>query len=304
MPRNASEITSQLDLWHQVSSTSEALRTSDPTSLPDTRNVTSSPASEFGPLPCVLPAGLTIARSGPAHALASLSAAQAKALGLLTSGTSGRHGSTSSSSASLQQSLANRLRMRLACYGSTLYRLTWKRRDTPSGWRIYALRASALHTEDSGFFGWPTPLASDCRGSPGVKAHSELPWVVSNLMPAAWTTPSATDGERGGTITEAMSGSSLTQQATLTDGLATPAARDYRTPNLMPWKDRGGGSKGEQLSNQVVHSGPMLIGSSAEIAKSGRLNPEHSRWLMGLPAEWKPSANTETGSSSRSRRSL
>ena len=33
---------------------------------------------------------------------------------------------------------------------------------------------------------------------------------------------------------------------------ATPSQRDYRTPNLGSFADRGGGKKGEQLSNQVI----------------------------------------------------
>lgn len=36
-------------------------------------------------------------------------------------------------------------------------------------------------------------------------------------------------------------------------GWATPARRDYRFANALPWKDRGGGTKGEQLNNQAVH---------------------------------------------------
>ena len=34
---------------------------------------------------------------------------------------------------------------------------------------------------------------------------------------------------------------------------ATPAARDYRFANSVPWSERGGGKKGEQPNNQVVH---------------------------------------------------
>jgi site-specific DNA-cytosine methylase len=55
------------------------------------------------------PDGLTIARSGLAPARASLSARQAKEMGLLTSGTYGPTSSISSASADLSMSLANRL---------------------------------------------------------------------------------------------------------------------------------------------------------------------------------------------------
>ena len=37
----------------------------------------------------------------------------------------------------------------------------------------------------------------------------------------------------------------------------TPANRDYRSPNLLPYAERGGASKGEQLQNYVEHSFPL-----------------------------------------------
>lgn len=79
-------------------------------SLPGIDVATSSPVSVAGPTRSSLPDGPTTAPSGPAVAHASLSARQAKELGLMTSGTSGQRGSGSSSSADLQLSLASRLR--------------------------------------------------------------------------------------------------------------------------------------------------------------------------------------------------
>jgi hypothetical protein len=57
---------------------------------------------------------------------------------------------------------------------------------------------------------WPTPPARDWKDTgdmTNVPENALLGRAVLN-----WTTPSASDGERGGTITEAMSGTSLTQQ--------------------------------------------------------------------------------------------
>ncbi len=49
--------------------------------------------------------------------------------------------------------------------------------------------------------------------------------------------------------------------------------------------------------------GPELTGFSAEIKNGARLNPDHSRWLMGLPRQWEDCAPTETRSLRRSPRS-
>ena len=79
--------------------------------------------------------------SGPAPAHVSLSAARAKARGLLTSGTYGQPGSGSSSSIALTSSLASRLKARLDGRGSTLFSLTWKEQATPAG-RSFSLRGA------------------------------------------------------------------------------------------------------------------------------------------------------------------
>ena len=65
-----------------------------------------------------------------------------------------------------------------------------------------------------------------------------------------------------------------------------------------------GGMKGEQLNNQVVHSGPIATGSPVPTEKRGQLNPAHSRWLMGYPPEWDACAVTAIPFCRRSRRNL
>lgn len=123
--------------------------TFDPTTCAATPNATSSPASASGVSPSETPAGPTIGQCGQVVAPANLSPRQAADLGLLTSGTYGHTSSTSSKSIDLQNSLENRLRRKTASLGSTLYRLTWKVRTTPSGRSISALRASVLRTSAS-----------------------------------------------------------------------------------------------------------------------------------------------------------
>jgi hypothetical protein len=156
--------------------------------LPDLFSVTSSPASACGALPSDKPVGPTISRSGPEAAHANLSARQAKVAGLMTSGTCGPPSIGSSSSAVLNSSLASRLHRKTASLGSTLYRLTWKRRATPSGRQIPALRASGRPTSDSGSTGWPTPCQQDGPKGGPAQGEDRLPGAVAL---SAWPTPTA-----------------------------------------------------------------------------------------------------------------
>jgi len=149
--------------------------------------------------------------------------------------------------------------------------------------------------------GWPTPSAEGSAGEisedlerVGQKWHNKKTGRVlqtnlatdARMLLCPWTTTSHSDADRGGTgITDQMSGSSLTQQAQMA-AWATPARRDYRFPNLLSYKERGGQAKGEQLNNQVVHSGPTPPGCPAGTVSSGLLNPAHSRWLQGCPSAW------------------
>jgi len=186
--------------------------TSDPTTFGGLFSVTSSPASGFGPMHSDAPDGPTIDPSGPALVPANLSARQAKAAGLTTSGTYGRISSGSSAKAShdLSRSLVNRLRVKTALLGSTLYKLTWKERATPSGRSISALRASALPTSAKGSTGWPTPQAmGDTTG--GGSLLDALKWAANEPRPsgasrgsqlknvamlASWPTPNVPNGGR------------------------------------------------------------------------------------------------------------
>jgi hypothetical protein len=70
-----------------------------------------------------------------------------------------------------------------------------------------------------------------------------------------------------GSIERGKRGLSLHQATKL---FPTPASRDYRSPNTLPYSERGGGKKGEQL--------PNVIG--------GQLNPTWVEWLMGYPLGW------------------
>jgi hypothetical protein len=209
---------------------------------------------------------------GQVRVHANLSPRLAQVLGLMTSGTYGRTGTISSASAALQSSLASRLQARTASVGSTLFKLTWKERATPSGRLICALRASVRRTSDNDFGslqkGGISPQASDGKGSGANQNTASLDKQVKAL--AGWTTPSATDGERAGTITPNMTGSSLTQQVSLA-GWPTPRTSDTNgagehgtggldlrtTAQLSGWPQR-------QVQNQ--NTTPMYLNEAAQIA--------------------------------------
>src|SRR5574341_239892 len=147
---------------------SAASKKSSPKNFEDTRNATSSPASGSGVTPLERLDGRMILPFGQARVPARVSVRAGSGEASPISVTYGPHGSGSSERYALGLSLANRLRRKTALLGSTLFRLTWKERVTPSGRRICALRASARRTSGSDctswpMVGWATPTARDTR---------------------------------------------------------------------------------------------------------------------------------------------
>ena len=260
------------------------------TTCADSRSATSSPALASGLSPFGVPAGQMIDLFGPVPVLANLSARQALELGLRTQGTFGQLLPGSSSSASLQSSLENRLRARLSNLGSTLYTLTWKPWVTPSGLSRFRLRASVRRTSETDYFGWPTPTASladkGVRSTEGgikeaMRKHGPDLGAVACLT--GWPTPSAHEfaGKPEAAILRKQK-LGIGNTCTILAQMATYAQHDQAA--------------------RLTVSGELLIGSDAGMTSGGQLNPAHSRWLMGLPQEWDDCAPTETPSTLKRRR--
>ena len=264
--------------------------------------------------------GQTTDPSGLGPARANLSARQAKAAGLLTSGTYGPHCSTLLNSAVLIDFLASRLRAQPDLRGTTLYRTTWKLRVTPQVRPIFALRASAPRTSDSVCTGWPTPRSSDQHCETEAAAAKEMNRdhagggaklaVATHL--AGWPTPQTSDHRPGHESRADDTARGNLNDRSVLAGWATPSARDWHSASgsqdLMD--ERAAQSRGKPLSEQtwtllpgparLTASGKILTGSSAGMESGGQLAPAHSLWLMGFPPEWENCAPPATRSSRKS----
>ena len=176
--------------------------------LRGSRNAISSQESASGPTLSDLPASQMSRLSGPDRAPVNLSARQAKAAGLLTSGTYGQPGTGSLSNADRSEFMASKLRALMVSLGSTLFTLTLKERATPSGRMIAALRASGRRISDSACSSWPTPQAHDQTGRSqhqkeihGTKHGCSC--LVRSAQMAAWPTPTKANGDGGHQMGEA-----------------------------------------------------------------------------------------------------
>ena len=244
---------------------------SDRKTLEDSRSATGSPALEPGHTHYAKLDGQMILPFGQAPVPVSLSVQAGSGKASPISVTYGPHGSGSFWSAVLTQSLASRLRAKTDLLGSTLFRLTWKERVTPSGRVIPALRATGRRTSgnDSILLHWPTPQEHDKTVHGNTMAdHHHYPHDLSNAAQlASWPTPNTMDTmER-----EEMRPS---REATgRTVGYLSEAVVSY----AAPWPTPNTPSGGPNTKSTEKHTGGMDLEGTATLAN----------WATPSSRDWK-----------------
>lgn len=269
------------------------------TTSEDSRSVISLQELASGLIPSTSLAGPMTNQSGQVRARASLSARQAKEMDLLTSGTYGQPSSTSSASADLSMSLANRLQAVTQMNGSTLYKQTWKEWTTPSGLCRLRQRASVRRTSGTERTGWPTPLANT---NPQPETKRGLQHVSGAARLTGWPTPVANDSTGS---THCYSGKNQDGSpkiclklpgSVILAAWPTPTASDYKGSGKTVIRNDGKDRTFDRLDYAAEQGvigplrltvfGEMRTGSFVEMENGVQLNPAHSRWLQGLPKAW------------------
>lgn len=330
-------------------------RTSNQPTLPGMASAISSPESADGRSRCDSGDGPTTGPSGPEAAparpspppadslsargamretlcraldeLATSYAGIAETHGLPTPDTYGRSSGDSLRIAARKPSWENRLRDRLASYGSRWFALRWKYLDTLLGPAVFALVGSARPKSETDFGSWPAPMA----GTPARNGNNEAGSTDSSRrtrqLLSGWPTPTAALGNKAvrtqqGAMDEARRKSAsndLGVAAALTAAWPGPLASTggpepegksgrklatvagWITPTMVDYKDgttMAPGGPSTRLGSQVLTSLPEdPTGESS----GAPLNPAFSLWLMGFPEEWLNCAPSETRSSRRRR---
>lgn len=181
-------------------------------------------------------------------------------------------------------------------------------KEFPSGKRPSGAKRSI--TINDAVKWWPTPTVNGNHNRKGLSPQSGDGLATAV---ARFPTPRAADGAHLGTrptpttLRRKEAGQANLSEFVLetTRTFPTPCARDYRSPNKLPFSERGGGRKGEQLVNFIAHQFPTPTATNTKanhmrgddkgkerearsygVQGGGQLNPPWVEWLMGWPEGW------------------
>lgn len=121
-------------------------------------------------------------------------------------------------------------------------------------------------------------------GTPAQKGYNAAGNTDSSrktVALASWPTPKASDGDKG---------------------VRTMRGAQKELERKGPGADLPTLAAAASLA-RLTASGDLLTGSDALMGSGGPLNPEHPRWLMGLPAVWGRCAPTAMRSTPNKRAS-
>lgn len=266
-----------------------------------TRSAISSQAPAYGQMPLDLQGGRIAESSGPGAALASHFQQLDGVKEPMIQGTCGRTYFNSSVQLDRVTSLESRLVVQLGMVGSTESSMILRQNTTPAGRRILRLAPSTRHINAPGCGGgerWQTPTTTDAKGrgyqTAGAKVYPSLLgqmdpsklrkyWLTPTANPdnkaqAKWSTPRATDGEKGGPNQSFWAGGQpLPAQI--------PSTRDYKDSAGMALERTDGTPRTDRQSRQMIAQERIgeTTGSNATTAKRGAPNPAFAFWLMGFP---------------------
>lgn len=193
----------------------------------------------------------------------------------------------------------------------------WPSPTTPSGGQTVPEGATATGRTPDGrkvqvtlkdvaeWSGWTTPAARDWKDSAAdISTRSDTGRERFDQLPrqavlTGWPTPTAklaaggeySDPELALARVQGPHANDLRDFAKLTDGSAAGWNTPTTNHNDQPDTRRGIASLAGQATHlpgpiRLTHLGQLLTGSGAGTVSGGQLNPDLSRWLMGLPEEW------------------